>query len=313
MHDTSAIPVSVPVVATTTLATPATTVTTATASATPFTMSVGSGSDTLILKVSQDAYNGDAQYTVSVDGKQIGGILTAHASHAAGQSDIITVNGDWTAGDHKVSLNFLNDAYNGSASTDRNLYLDSATYDGVAVASSKLSLLSSGVQSLTVHDTSAIPVSVPVVATTTLATPATTVTTATASATPFTMSVGSGSDTLILKVSQDAYNGDAQYTVSVDGKQIGGTLTAHASHAAGQSDIITVNGDWTAGDHKVSLNFLNDAYNGSASTDRNLYLDSATYDGVAVASSKLSLLSSGVQSLTVHDTSAIPVHDLLHI
>ncbi len=265
----------------------------ATASATPFTMSVGSGSDTLILKVSQDAYNGDAQYTVSVDGKQIGGTLTAHASHAAGQSDIITVNGDWTAGDHKVSLNFLNDAYNGSASTDRNLYLDSATYDGVAVASSKLSLLSSGVQSLTVHDTSAIPVSVPVVATTTLATPATTVTTATASATPFTMSVGSGSDTLILKVSQDAYNGDAQYTVSVDGKQIGGILTAHASHAAGQSDIITVNGDWTAGDHKVSLNFLNDAYNGSASTDRNLYLDSATYDGVAVASSKLSLLSSG--------------------
>ena len=310
VHDTSPVPVPVPVPvpATTTLTTPTTATTTAAASATPFTMNIGSGSDTLVLKISEDAYKGDAQYTVSVDGKQIGDILTAHASHAAGQSDIITVNGDWASGDHKVSLNFLNDAYNGSASTDRNLYLDSATYDGAAVAGSKLALMSSGVQSLTVHDTSPVPVPVPV--TTTLTTPTTT---AAASATPFTMSIGSGSDTLVLKISEDAYKGDAQYTVSVDGKQIGGILTAHASHAAGQSDIITVNGDWATGDHKVSLNFLNDAYNGSAATDRNLYLDGATYDGAAVAGSKLALMSSGAQSLTVHDISPVPTSDLLHI
>ncbi|MCJ2023070.1 carbohydrate-binding domain-containing protein, partial [Methylobacterium sp. J-067] len=264
------------------------------AAATPFTASIGTGSDTLVLKVSQDAYNGDAQYTVSVDGKQVGGTLTAHASHASGQSDTITVNGDWAAGDHKVSINFLNDAFGGTATTDRNLYVDSATYDGAAVAGGKLSLLSSGAQTVTVHDTTAIPA------------PAPAVSTVTAAVTPFTTSIGTGSDTLVLKVSQDAYNGDAQYTVSVDGKQVGSTLTAHASHASGQSDTITVNGDWAAGDHKVSITFLNDAFGSAATTDRNLYVDSATYDGPAVAGGKLSLLSTGAQTVTVHDTTALP-------
>ncbi|MCJ2012607.1 glycoside hydrolase family 16 protein, partial [Methylobacterium sp. J-076] len=87
---------------------------------------------------------------------------------------------------------------------------------------------------------SATPAKTTATATATAAT-TTTVTTAAvaAAATPFTTSIGTGSDTLVLKLSEDAYKGDAQYTISVDGKQVGGTLTAHASHAAGQSDTIT--------------------------------------------------------------------------
>ena len=37
------------------------------------------------------------------------------------------------------------------------------------------------------------------------------------------VTVGTGPDSLVLQVSEDAYKGDAQFTVSVDGKQIGGT------------------------------------------------------------------------------------------
>ncbi|TXN49489.1 glycoside hydrolase family 16 protein, partial [Methylobacterium sp. WL119] len=44
-----------------------------------------------------------------------------------------------------------------------------------------------------------------------------------ADSTPTSTSIGSGSDQLIFKISEDAYKGDALYTVSVDGKQIGGT------------------------------------------------------------------------------------------
>ncbi len=168
--------------------------------------------------------------TVSVDGKQIGGTLTAHASHTAGQSDTVTVSGDWGPGDHQVSINFLNDAYATpySPSTDRNLYVDGATYNGTDVSGSKLTLMSAGVQAVTVHDITAVP------------------TASTSISTPISAGIGSGSgsDKLVLKISQDAYQGDAQYTVSVDGKQIGGTLTAHASHTAGQSDTVTVSGDW---------------------------------------------------------------------
>ena len=102
-------------------------------------------------------------------------------------------------------------------------------------------------------------------------------------ANPATLSAGTGSDTLVLKISQDAYQGSAEYTVSVDGKQVGGTFTASASHAAGQSDTLTLKGDWAAGNHAVSVKFLNDAWGGTAATDRNLHIDSATYNGKAVA------------------------------
>ena len=78
-----------------------------------------------------------------------------------------------------------------------------------------------------------------------------------------TLNAGTGPDSLVLKISQDAYQGTPQYTVSVDGKQVGGTFTASASHAAKQSDTLTLKGDWAAGAHKVSVKFLNDAWGGT--------------------------------------------------
>ncbi len=199
----------------------------ATATATPFTMNVGTGSDTLVLKLSQDAYNGDAQYTISVDGKQIGGILTAHSSHKDGVSDIITVNGDWAAGDHKVSLNFLNDAFGGTAATDRNLYLDGATYDGAAVSGGKLSLMSSGAQTVTVLDTTPVPTP----ATLTSPVSATTTSTTAVAVTQQTVSAPDGKDlglygALTAKdvpaVSDPNATAVTQQTVSApDGKDLG--------------------------------------------------------------------------------------------
>ena len=113
-------------------------------------------------------------------------------------------------------------------------------------------------------------------------------------------SVGSGSDHLDLGISEDAYRGDAQYTVSVDGKQVGGTLTAKASHAAGQTDRLTVNGNWGAGTHSFSIDFLNDAWGGTSGTDRNLYVSGAAYDGTTVANSSLALHSEGSQHFLFH-------------
>jgi hypothetical protein len=105
---------------------------------------IGNGPDHLNLSISEDAYNGDAQYEVFVDGTQIGGVQTAHASHAAGQSDQLTVQGNWGSGSHDAAVVFLNDAYNGTPSTDRNLYVDGASYDGVSVDGAHQALLSAG-------------------------------------------------------------------------------------------------------------------------------------------------------------------------
>jgi hypothetical protein len=106
-------------------------------------------------------------------------------------------------------------------------------------------------------------------------------------------------------MSEDAYQGDAMFTVKVDGVSQGGTYTTTALHAAGQSQNFIFNGDWAPGSHKVTITFLNDDYGGTASTDRNLYLNDAVYDGVDTGAHK-TFLSNGSKSFTVTDTTAIP-------
>jgi hypothetical protein len=101
-----------------------------------------------------------------------------------------------------------------------------------------------------------------------------------------------------LQVSEDAYNGDAQFTVSVDGTQIGGTQTATALHAAGQSQTFDVLGTFASGSHTVAVHFLNDAYGGTSATDRNLYVTGASIDGTAIPGAMLTELSQGIQTFS---------------
>ena len=77
---------------------------------------------------------------------------------------------------------------------------------------------------------------------------------------------------LDLSLSEDAWSGDAQFTVSVDGKQVGGTMTAHALASSGASQHVKLTGNWGSAAHSVGVTFLNDAYGGTASTDRNLHV-----------------------------------------
>ena len=227
---------------------------------------LGSGSSSIVVGLSEDAYNGDAQFTISVDGAQIGGTQTAIASHVAGQSQAFTLLGNWAAGAHTVAVSFLNDLYNGSAATDRNLYVDTVAAGGTTRATNA-ALLSNGSQTFAATLKSSVT------------------------------TIGSGAGSITLGVSEDAYQGDAQFTVSVDGTQIGGTQTATASHAAGKSQVFNVLGAFGAGPHSVSVNFLNDAWGGTAATDRNLYVDSFTAGGVT-KSVGLALMAPGSQSFT---------------
>lgn len=258
---------------------------TTSAPATPASLTVGSGSDSLVLRVSQDAWQGDAQYTVSVDGRQLGGTLTAKALHGSGQSDTVTVKGDWAAGTHSVVVNFLNDAYGGTASADRNLFVDGATYNGTAVTGAGISLYSAGGKGFSFTEA------------------------ASTSPTPVGTTIGSGSDRIVIRLSEDAWQGDAQYTVSVDGVQQGGVMTAKALRGSGAVDTLTVQGDWNAGGHTVTVNFLNDAYGGTAASDRNLHVEGITWNDVAVGGTPSTLWSAGPRSFSATDATAAPGGD----
>ena len=260
---------------------------------------VGTGADKLVLSMSEDAYKGDAQYTVSVDGKQVGGVQTAHSAHGTA-TDTLTVQGDWAVGAHSVSVDFLNDLFNGTSSTDRNLYVNGATYDSITVSGAQRSLMSTGASAFLFQDVGSNSAAASGSTTASSTSASGSPTGPTGSATGSTSStVGTGSDKLVLSMSENAYKGDAQYTVSVDGKQIGGVQTAHSAHGTA-ADSLTVQGNWGVDSHTVSVNFLNDLYAGTSSTDRNLYINSASFDGVPVPGAPHSLMSSGAQTFSFH-------------
>jgi hypothetical protein len=132
----------------------------------------------------------------------------------------------------------------------------------------------------TVNDTTPIPAGAP-------STPTTT---------PSPVAIGSGTDTLVLNMAEDPYDGDAQFTVAVDGQQIGGTQTTSAVVSQGQQQEFDVSGNFGPGNHTVTVTFLNDLIGGfyPAGTpglpatggpwaidteDRNLYVMGASLDG----------------------------------
>ena len=240
----------------------------------PMLPTAGTGSDKLVLQVSEDAYQGDAQCTVSVDGKQVGGVYTVSASKTFLQTQDLTINGNFGPGSHTVKVNFLNDLYGGSTTTDRNLYVTQASLDGSIIQNSALSLPSNGPQSFTFLGASTVLYQPTVV-------------------------LGSGPDILALQLAEDAYNGDAQFTISVDGTQVGGVQTATALYNAGATQAFDILGNFAPDvSHTVSINFLNDAYGGSTTLDRNLYVTQASIDNTSIVSGHLSEYVGGAQSFT---------------
>jgi hypothetical protein len=103
-------------------------------------------------------------------------------------------------------------------------------------------------------------------------------------------------NTLVLHLSQDAWRGDAQFTVKVDGQQLGGTQTITASHGNGESQAFTFN-DVAANAGTVEIAFLNDAWGGTPGTDRNMYVDSISYGGQVVPDSDAELYQNGAATL----------------
>ncbi|MGI4807619.1 MAG: carbohydrate-binding domain-containing protein [Janthinobacterium lividum] len=206
--------------------------------------------DSLVLNVAEDSYLGDAQFIVRVDGQQVGGVQTATAIHAAGLWQPITLAGDFGSDPSQISVAFINDEWGGSAATDRNLYIGSITLEGRSYAGSSALNQASGI---TLGSATELRTNGQVL---------------------FQLS-----DTLTLNVAEDSYQGDADFRVLVNGIQVGGIYTATASHAAGAWQTVTISGDFKSNPQQVAVQFLNDAWNGTAATDRNLYVASMTLNG----------------------------------
>jgi hypothetical protein len=224
--------------------------------------------DQLVVHVSEDAFQGNAEYAVLVDGKQVGVIQQAFASHSQGQVDNLSLVGHFGADPHTVEVQFVNDAYGGSPDADRNLYVEGITFNGVDYPGQAAANTAQNGQPDADPNAAEMYINGSVT---------------------FNNVGGSGpppppsgsTSTIAIQVSEDAFQGDAQFNVRVDGAAQIATFTAHASHAAGQSETINITGDFGAqGPGTIDIQFLNDAYGGTPDTDRNLYVQSIDVNGV---------------------------------
>jgi hypothetical protein len=271
--------------------------------------SASSGTNTLTLQVSGDQYKGDPQIEVFVDGHQIGGNYKVTADHASGQTQTITITGNFDPTvAHQVQVEFVNDAWDGTSwwsnggsadGHDRNVYVESislngqtlegsqgtdAASNGVVQASNSTEAAMDGNGTLTFN----VPADPP--ATTNPAATGTATTSSSGSGSSTTgANSGSGSNTLTLQVSGDQYNGDPQIEVFVDGQQTGSTYTVTADHASGQTQTITITGNFDPTvAHQVQVEFVNDAWDGTSwwsnggsadGHDRNVYVESISLNG----------------------------------
>ncbi len=217
----------------------------------PVPHAIGTGPDTLVLTLSEDAYQGNAQFTLSIDGQQRGGTLIASASHAGGQVQPFTVRGNFGTANHTVAVNLVNG--NSGAGGSRDLYVTGATLNGTLIEGAALSEYASGPQSFGFTGEPVQPVI-----------------------------IGSGPDTFVLDFSTVPALLNAQFTIMVDGVPQGGVQTAAALHAYGQTQPFEVQGTFGPAAHTVTLGFLNGAITAGTAGPAELYADNVSYDGVAV-------------------------------
>ena len=226
--------------------------------------------DVLTLQMADIPGLAGAQFTISVDGVQQGGIQTTTALQSLGQTQSFVVNGSFAPGLNSASVAFLNPTGTAAA---QGLNVISATLDGMAIAGSTLGETSSVAKSFSFTEPS-LPTTV----------------------------IGSGPDTLLLGISENAYLGNAQFTVSVDGVQQGGKQTAQASSTLGQSQFFAIDGSFGAGPHTVAVDLLNGLNAGTPATDRSLSITSLSDNGVPSAVGQASLTTSGTATLTANAT-----------
>ena len=241
---------------------------------------IGSGPDTLVLTLAEDAYGGDAQANIAIDGQTLNAQpIAVTAQKSAGQSETFTFKGAFGPSAHDLAVSFLNDAYDGTPTTDRNLYVNGASYDGISTRPLAASLYSAETAHFTIP-----PAGDP-------------------EANPTTINggtFGSGPDTLVLTLAEDAFGGDAQASIAVDGQTLTAQpITVTALQNAGRNETFTFKGSFGPGAHDLAVSFLNDAYGGTPTTDRNLYLTGASYNGISARPATAKLDTAGTARFTI--------------
>ena len=89
-------------------------------------------------------------------------------------------------------------------------------------------------------------------------------------------------DTLVIYLSENAYDGDAQFIPFVDGQPIAGAQPVTMHNATGQAQPFIFSGNWGNGQHHVGIKLTNAKTDGRSTGDghaRTLFVSEIAYDG----------------------------------
>jgi hypothetical protein len=252
---------------------------------TPKTVLIGSGPDAVTFTINQNYWKGKSEYIVLVNGEQLGERQTVNALLANGEYDTVTVRGTFPLGT-KIGLQFMNDTHVGP-NQGRDIFVHAATKDGQALAVSQWGLLTTGHVA-----TATIGVLAPETQPTAPRVPQVPAAAPAEDITPKMVELGTGADEVVIRLNQDWFVGSAEYVVLVDGVQLGGVQVAGALRARGETDTLTIRGDFEVST-TIAIRFVNDAHYGHYNSDRNLFIQSATVNGVAIPVAQKNLLLTG--------------------
>jgi hypothetical protein len=105
-----------------------------------------------------------------------------------------------------------------------------------------------------------------------------------------------------LDLSEDAWEGDTQFVLYVDGKAVTSPEVVSALHDAHATQSFSFSGNGQLGTPTIGVALVNHASGESAGTERNLYIDGVTVNGSDVFSGTKELSSNGIDNFTVTTT-----------
>jgi len=208
---------------------------------------------------------------ISSNGATTGTVEWAPAASGTGVVDQtqLIINGAFCSGTHQVTIELLAS----TAYAEPEISLTSASIDGKALSGDAASISGTSAYSF---DFTGVPAAVPA---------------------PSVFSHGSGS--IDLYFSEDAFMGNAEFDVYVNGVLIGLPQAVHAINSLGQSQEFILEQNFAPGTtYQIGIDFINDAWAGTQTTDRNLYLDKATLSGATITGSSFGLYGDGTQSFS---------------
>jgi endoglucanase len=211
--------------------------------------------NSIVIYAAGDQYEGDPEFTVDVNGVQIGGTYDVSALYSSSIFQAFTITGTFLlAPDDVISINYVNDLYGSTG--DRNLYINSINADGTIMEGAVAALVTNGVlpNAGALWADGSLNFVLP------------------SASTPTT------EDTLVINAAGDQYQGDPEFTVDVDGVQVGGTYAVSELYSSGNFEGVTLTGNFDiTPDSELSINFINDSYGPGG--DRNLYIGSIEVNG----------------------------------